>query len=165
MEELKHKDQTSLIYLDETGIDNNETYPYAWGQKGPRIHAMKNAERTQRLSIISVLHEKQIKAPFVFEGTCDRAVFEVYLEKILLPSLTPGQTIIMDNAAIHKGGRIKSLLQAHGCNLQYLPPYSPDLNPIEHRWASIKHSLRKLFPLCNLDSYAAAEKTFQFLST
>ncbi len=75
METIKTKSINSLIYLDESGIDDNEEYPYAWGKKGPRIYALKPGKRQKRLSIISVLHQNTLKAPFVFEGSCNQRSF------------------------------------------------------------------------------------------
>lgn len=158
---IEQKDPQTLIYLDETGIDDNEVYPYAWGPKGSRVYGMKHAERNRRLSIMSALHHKEIKAPFVFEGSCTRDVFEVYLEKVLVPELKPGQTIILDNASFHKGGRIVDLIKSADCEVLYLPPYSPDFNPIEHCWSPIKNRLRKHLQPHDRDLFKAAEITFQ----
>jgi transposase len=82
-------------------------------------------------------------APFVFEGYSNKAVYEVYIEKVLVPNLKPGMVVIIDNASFHKSSKIESLIEAAGCRVIFLPPYSPDLNPIEHRWASIKKAIRK----------------------
>lgn len=165
MESLKNKDPHSLVYLDESGIDDNEVYPYGWGPKGKRIHAMKRAERNKRLSIISALNDKNLKAPFVFEGTCNRRVFEAYIKHILVPELIPGQTVIMDNASFHKGGTIKKIIEDAGCELLYLPAYSPDFNPIEHCWAPIKHHMRQNLNHQNDDLYQTAQFVFQKLLT
>jgi len=121
---------------------------------------MKNAERQKRLSIISSLNQKVIKAPFVFEGFCTRQVFEAYIEKVLIPELEPGQTLIMDNASFHKGGRIKAMVETVECDVLYLPPYSPDLNPIENYWAALKNKIRKNLGNCDRDLYRAAEIAF-----
>ncbi len=164
METIKTKPIDSFIYLDESGIDDNEEYPYAWGKKGPRIYALKPGKRQKRLSIISALHKNTLKAPFVFEGSCNREVFETYLLKVLLPVLKPGQTIIMDNASFHKNGKIKALIESAGCDLLYLPAYSPDFNPIEHQWAPLKHHIRKALPSCKRNLYAAAEHAFDAIS-
>ena len=67
------------------------------------------------------------------EGATTREVFEAYLERVLAPALSPGQVVVMDNLSAHKGGRIKEILEGRGCELIYLPPYSPDLNPIESK--------------------------------
>ena len=145
MEEIKEKNQKEIVYLDESGINDNETNPHAWGKKGMRIYGVKNAERKRRLSIIASLNENYLQAPFVFEGSCDRQVFETYLEKVLVPTLKKGQTVVMDNASFHKGGRIVEIISNAQCDLLYLPSYSPDINPIEHHWTSIKNRIKKGF--------------------
>jgi transposase len=76
------------------------------------------------------------------EGSTTREVFEAYLERALAPSLRPGQVVVIDNLSSHKGGRVKELIEERGCELMYLPPYSPDLNPIEEAFAKIKALLR-----------------------
>ncbi len=83
-EELARKDPKPIVYIDESGSDDNEVYPYAWGKKGARIYAMKSGVKQKGLSIIGALNQNNFKAPFVFEGTCTREVFEIYLFKILL---------------------------------------------------------------------------------
>ena len=83
-------------------------------------------------------------APFMFEGYCNTKVFEIYINNILVPILKPGMMVIIDNASFHKSFRIEDSIKSAGCDLIYLPPYSPDLNPIEHYWHKIKTSIRKL---------------------
>lgn len=142
-------------------IDDNETYDYSWGPRGQRIYAMKHANRNKRLSIISALNQRHLKAPFVFEGACTRAVFEVYIEKVLVPELKPGQTVIMDNASFHKGGKIVETIGKAGCDVLYLPAYSPDFNPIEHYWCAIKHKIRQFLTTTDRDIYLASECAFK----
>ena len=77
------------------------------------------------------------------EGPTTREVFETYLERLLVPSLRPGQLVVMDNLSSHRGGRVRELIEGKGCELLYLPPYSPDLNPIEEAFAKVKTLLRK----------------------
>jgi len=122
---------------------------------------MKNGDRHKRLSIVAALSQKVIKAPFVFEGSCTRKVFEIYVEKVLVPELKPGQMVILDNVSFHKGGRIIEMIEDAQCEVLYLPPYSPDLNPIENHWATLKNTMRKHLPLCDRDLYKAAEITFR----
>ena len=127
-------------------MDNNVEYPFAWGPKGQRIFGLKKARRTQRINIIASLNNNNIDAPFVFEGYCTQELFDVYAKRILAKSLKPGQTVILDNASFHKSPQIKNIITQAGCSLLYLPPYSPDLNPIEHKWFGIKTDLKKLLP-------------------
>ena len=70
-------------------------------------------------------------------------VFETYLERVLAPSLRPGRVVVMDNLSAHKGGRVKEIVEGRGCEVLYLPPYSPDLNPIEQAFSKVKGSMRK----------------------
>ncbi len=76
-------------------------------------------------------------------GATDTAVFEVYIEKVLVPSLHPGEVVVMDNLSAHKGERVRELIEASGCELWYLSSYSPDLSPIEEAFSKLKHLLRK----------------------
>ena len=92
--------------------------------------------------MIAALCEHQLIAPFTVEGSCNRTVFETWLENCLLPVLKSGQVVIIDNATFHKGGQIKQLIESVGCQLLYLPPYSPDLNKIENCWSWLKSRIR-----------------------
>ena len=92
--------------------------------------------------MIAAYCQKKLFAPFTVEGSCNRSVFETWLEKCLIRELKPGQVVIMDNATFHKGGRIQELIESSGCRILYLPPYSPDLNRIEKCWAWLKSRIR-----------------------
>ena len=92
---------------------------------------------------MSGLCEGKLIAPLTFEGSCNRDVFQKWLETMLIPNLKPGQMVILDNATFHKGEKIRQLIESVDCELQYLPPYSPDLNEIEHYWFPIKNKVRK----------------------
>ena len=81
-----------------------------------------------------------------FQGTCDTKLFNVWLEQVLIPELEPGQVLILDNASFHKSAESKKLIEAARCKLMFLPPYSPDLNPIEKYWANMKVKVRELLP-------------------
>lgn len=97
-----------------------------------------------RVSIIAALNQEKLIAPLTFEGSCNRQVFAKWLEDSLLPRLSPGQTIILDNASFHNSDKIKELIEKAQCELKYLPPYSPDLNEIEHQWFPIKNRVRTM---------------------
>lgn len=131
------------MYLDESGIDSRDAYDYGWNEKGERFHALKSGRREGRVNMIAALCNQNLIAPFTVEGACNRTVFETWLETCLLPTLEPGQVVVMDNATFHKGGRIQQLIQDAGCELLYLPPYSPDLNLIEKCWSWLKSRIRK----------------------
>lgn len=148
------------VYIDETGIDDNEVPEFGWGPVGKRVLDMKRGEKIKRYSVISGLLDNQIIAPLVFEGTCFRELFEFFLETILLPKTPVGSVIIMDNASFHKGGKIKSLIESAGCTLLYLPAYSPDFNPIEHHWARVKSVIRHHLVGATKDIYEWSIKAF-----
>ena len=124
-------------------MDNRDEYGYGWNEKGARFHALKSGGRGGRVNMIAAWCNGELFAPFTVEGACNRTVFETWLETCLIPSLKPGQVVIADNATFHKGGQIQSLIEAAGCQLQYLPPYSPDLNKIERCWSWLKSRIRK----------------------
>lgn len=81
-------------------------------------------------------------APFIFEGYSNKMTYETYVEHVLAPALEPGMVLIIDNASFHKSKRIIEIIESVGCRVLFLPPYSPDFNPIEHYWAAIKHAIR-----------------------
>lgn len=97
-------------------------------------------------------------APFSFECSCNRDVFETYLSKVLLPTLPKGKIILLDNAAFHKGGNIQNLIENAGCALLYLQPYSPDFNPIEKKWYHLKHKAKKFMLFEKIDLEMALQK-------
>lgn len=97
-----------------------------------------------RVSILAALREDKLLAPLTFIGASNRQVFEKWLEEMLVPILLPGQTIILDNATFHKSEKITKIIETAKCELKYLPPYSPDLNEIEHQWFPIKNRVRKM---------------------
>ncbi|WP_339045715.1 IS630 family transposase [Candidatus Mesenet endosymbiont of Agriotes lineatus] len=111
-----------------------------------RLFADRPEFKRKRISIIGALNQGRIVAPMIFESYCNSEIFEAYVENTLVPVLKPGQTIIMDNASFHKSIKIRELIENSGCKLMFLPPYSPDLNPIEHIWFTIKHAVRKTLP-------------------
>lgn len=149
--------------MDESGLNDNEVYEKAWGPKGPRIYGYKPGGKKVRHSMISALQNKKIIAPFIFEGSCNRAIFEIYLEKVLLPNLAAGSVIVMDNAAFHKGGNIAKLVNNAKCSILYLPAYSPDLNPIENWWFVIKNAVRYLISTTKKSFKNCIQSVFQGL--
>lgn len=112
-------------------------------KKGNVFMPLKVAKGKGELTCASAWCNGKLFATFTVEGACNRTVFETWLQTCLIPSLKPGQIVIADNATFHRGGRIKELIEAAGCQLKYLPPYSPDFNKIEHCWSWLKSRIRK----------------------
>lgn len=131
------------MYVDEAGMDERDDYEYAWSPAGERVHGLKSGRRQGRVNMIAGYRQGQLIAPFTVEGSCNRTVFETWLETCLIPVLHPGEWVILDNATFHHGGRISELIEAKGAKVLYLPPYSPDLNRIEKCWAWLKSRVRK----------------------
>jgi transposase len=123
-------------------MDSRDDYAYGWNEKGKRFHALKSGKRQGRINMIAAYCEHQLLAPFTIEGACNRVVFETWLKNCLIPILTPGKFLIIDNATFHKGGRILEWIEQAGCQVLYLPPYSPDFNKIEKCWSWIKSRIR-----------------------
>ena len=111
-----------------------------------RLLADRSGQRGERISVLSALdHNNNLIAPMIFEGYTTKEVFKAYLQKMLLPAIkNKNMTIILDNAPFHKGEDVKELVKGSGNNIKYLPPYSPDLNPIEKKWSQIKKLYRKM---------------------
>ena len=109
---ISQKQPEERVYIDESGIDNREAYSYGWNEKGQRFYEVKSGKRSIRVSIISALCQGRLIAPFTFEGSCNRLVFEQWLSEKLLPHLKPGQTVILDNARFHKSEKIREVIES-----------------------------------------------------
>jgi hypothetical protein len=117
---LANQTDETIVYVDEAGMDNREDYGYGWNERGQRFHALKSGRRQGRVNMIAALCNQKLIAPFTVEGSCNRTVFEIWLETCLIPLLSPGQVVVMDNATFHKGGKIEQLIQEAGCQLLYI---------------------------------------------
>jgi len=135
-------DKDKLVYVDESGIDKFVFREYGWSKRGTAIPGSVSGKRYARESFIAGKLGTQIIAPFCYTGTCDTELFNMWLQKLLIPILEPGHIIIMDNASFHKSEKTKELITKAGCTLLFLPPYSPDFNPIEKFWANFKRKVR-----------------------
>jgi len=144
LKEIETIDPSDRAYSDEFGMDDNdEVAPVGWSLKGERCYAQKKAFRKARYNTIAALNLGLLFAPFLFEGYLNTAIYETYIERILAPALRPGMVFIIDNARFHKSQKIIDLIEAVGCRVLFLPPYSPDLNPIEHQWTAVKQAIRR----------------------
>jgi len=132
------------VYIDESGIEHNMMMEHCWVKKGAEVIGEKEGGKRGRTSVIAALNEENINAPMTYSGTMNGALFLRWLKCFLVPSLTSGQVVIMDNASIHKVAKVEEIINDAGCSLLYLPPYSPDFNPIENYWAVMKSQIRKV---------------------
>ena len=126
------------MFLDESGFSLALSVLYGWGKKGEPLVEQVPARRGTNLSVLGALDIEGMVATTSKQGAMTRADFERFLHTDLLPRLLPGSVLVLDNASIHKGGRIESLVSTAGCRILYLPPYSPDLNPIELACSFVK---------------------------
>ena len=131
-----------MIFLDESGVTTQMTRGYARASGGRRVHEATPGGHWKILTILSALSLGGLLATMTIEEATDGDIFLAYLEQVLGPKLRPGNVVVMDNLSAHKVAGVEQLIQAAGAELLYLPPYSPDLNPIEKAWAKLKQLLR-----------------------
>jgi len=136
-------DPTKLIFLDETGASTDMARRYGRSAKGTRCKDSVPAGHWKTLSFIAGLRMDDITAPWVLDGPMTGEAFKTYLKTQLVPTLKPGDIVICDNLAAHKVAGVREIVEAAGAKIMYLPPYSPDLNPIEQVFAKLKALLRK----------------------
>src|SRR3954463_6549229 len=147
-------DPERLVFIDETWASTNMARRYGRAPRGRRLRVGVPHGRWKTTTFVAGLRTRGIVAPPVLDGPINRRAFETYVEKVLVPALRPGDVVIMDNLSSHKGPRVRALIEAAGASLLYLPPCSPDFNPIENAFAKLKALLRK-----------AAERTVEGLWT
>ena len=136
-------DPERLVFVDEMGANTSLSVLRAWSRRGERAHCSVPRNRGKNTTLLASMSVEGMGPSLAVEGVTDRKVFEAYVEGVLAPSLRRGQIVVMDNLSAHKGERIKELIEERGCELLYLPPYSPDLNPIEEAFGKMKGILRK----------------------
>jgi transposase len=132
-----------LVFVDEMGTNTSLSPLYAWSRRGERAPAKVPRNRGKNTTLLASMSSEGIGPCLAVQGATNKAVFEAYVEGVLAPSLRPGQVVVMDNLSAHKGEEVRELIEARGCELLFLPPYSPDLNPIEEAFSKIKGLLRK----------------------
>ncbi len=132
-----------LVFADEMGTNTSLSPVYAWAPKGRRAYWAVPRNRGPNTTVLSSMSVEGMGPSLTVEGSTTSVVFEAYVEQVLAPTLKEGRVVVMDNLSAHKGERIKALIEERGCQLVYLPSYSPDLNPIEEAFSKIKGIVRK----------------------
>ena len=131
------------MFIDETWIKTNMAPLRGWGPKGERLRGFAPHGHWRTLTFLGALRCDRLTAPCVFDGPINGESFRAYVEQQLVRVLRPGDIVVMDNLGSHKSPSVRQMIQKAGARLWYLPPYSPDLNPIEQVFAKLKHLLRK----------------------
>ncbi len=132
-----------LVFVDECSTNTSLAPLYAWSLKGERALCSVPRNWGTNVTLLASIGKGGMGPCLALEGPTTREVFETYLQRLLAPSLKPGQVVVMDNLSSHKGERVREIIECKGCQLIYLPPYSPDLNPIEEAFAKLKALVRK----------------------
>ena len=142
-EAIKDIPKASLVYIDESGIDMAICKDRGWGKKSEKLLGKRSGKYYERTNIIAGYVNHKSIAPMVFNGTCNTELFNNWVEQFLIKELKAGQSVVMDNASFHKSQKTRELIESVGCKLIFLPPYSPELNPIEKFWANMKRWIRQ----------------------
>ncbi len=136
-------DPEKLVFIDETGASTKMARLYGRAAKGERCRAPVPHGHWKTTTFTGALRLSGMTAPMVLDGPMNGAAFLAYVEQVLVPTLSPGDTVIMDNLPAHKPTAIRQAIEAAGAQLLYLPPYSPDFNPIENAFSKMKAFLRR----------------------
>ncbi len=136
-------DPARLVFIDETWAKTNMTRTHGRCARGQRLVARVPHGHWRTLTFLAALRADRIDAPCVFDGPINGRSFQAYVEQVLVPTLRPGDIVVMDNLGSHKGQAARRAIRNAGAHLFFLPPYSPDLNPIEQVFAKLKALLRK----------------------
>ncbi len=145
-------DPARLVFIDETGASTNMARLRGRAPRGKRLRAGIPQGHWKTTTFVAGLRLTGMMAPMVLDGPMNRPAFLAYVQQVLVPELEPGDVVILDNLPAHKGAQVREAIEAAGASLLYLPPYSPDFNPIENAFAKLKALLRK-----------AAERTIEGL--
>jgi transposase len=135
-------DPKDLVFLDETGANTTLQRTHGYAPQGERVVASVPLADRKTVTFVGVLTADGLVAPWALEGALNGEWFLAYVEQILVPALRPGMVVVMDNLPCHKVHGVAEAIRAAGCRLEYLPPYSPDLNPIEKAFSKLKRALR-----------------------
>ena len=147
-------DPARLLFIDETWVATNMARKHGRAPRGQRLRMGVPYGHWKTTTFVGALRIDGMTAPMVLDGPINGRAFQAYVDQVLVPELKPGDVVVMDNLGSHKGAGVREAIEAAGARLLYLPPYSPDFNPIENAFAKLKALLRK-----------AAERTVEGLWT
>ena len=134
------------VFLDECGVTTDLLRRYGRSPRGTRLHDHTPCSHWQTHTVIAGLRLDGLTAPAVFDGPIDSPTFLAYVDQVLVPTLRPGDVVVLDNLAVHKQPAIRAAIEAAGAQVRFLPPYRPDFNPIEQAFAKLKAFLRAARP-------------------
>jgi transposase len=135
-----------IAYVDETGVDTYLYREYGWSERGKPLFGNVSGRKFKRTGVVAAQLGKSVISPLTYDGTMDSALFEAWFSDCLLPNLPDSSVVVMDNASFHRKSKLFSITEKTGHRLIFLPPYSPEYNPIENFWAWLKRHLRKILP-------------------
>lgn len=136
-------DPTRLVFIDETWTKTNMAPLRGWCRRGERLKAKAPHGHWRTMTFLAALRHDRLDAPCLFDGPINGESFRAYVEQVLVPAIAPGDIVIMDNLGSHKSQAVRTAIRRAGARLFFLPPYSPDLNPIEQVFSKLKALLRK----------------------
>ncbi len=136
-------DAERLVFVDEMGANISLAPIHAWSRRGERAYLSAPRNRGKNTTLLASMSSKGMGPTLAVQGGTNKAVFEAYVERVLGPTLGTGQVVVMDNLSAHKGEEVRELIEGRGCEVLFLPAYSPDYNPIEEAFSKIKGLLRK----------------------
>ena len=154
---MPERDAAKLVFIDESGFNTKMTRLYGRSARGERCVEHVPHGRWEASTFIAGLRLDRVDAPMLLEGAMNGDAFEVYVRDVLAPTLAPGDVVICDNLNVHKNHAAREAIEARGATLEFLPRYSPDMNPIEQLFSKLKAVVRRAMPEC-FDEICAALK-------
>jgi transposase len=141
--DIQDLDPHQLVFVDESGTNLAMTPRYGRAPRGQRVVGAAPRNHGPNTTLLAAMRPTGISAAMTLEGAVDRDAFEVFVAQVLVPTLRPGQTVIWDNLSVHKSATAQQLIEGVGCQVRFLPPYSPDFAPIEQAFSKLKTGLRR----------------------
>jgi transposase len=138
------RDPAQFVFVDESGTHTSLTRLYGWAPHDQRASGSVPRNHGKNTTLVAALTPEGLREPWLIEGAMDTDTFEWYIREQLAPTLRPGQVVVLDNLSAHKAATISEVIEARGCELLFLPPYSPDFTPIEQAFSKLKAILRGL---------------------